>query len=827
MKPHRSSSWARLCFLLAANTLGVGLLAAVAAADSDKLELSTGLPQSTLAHVSGRDGMQQLVATLVRGEQQTDVTRTVHYSSAPEGLVDIDSSGYVTPIAEGKVVVRAELETDTGSPLSSSVELEVTHIHEDLPVNFANDVVPLFTKHGCNGGGCHGKASGQNGFKLSLLGFEPQEDYEYLIKEGRGRRLFPAAPERSLLLMKGTGTVPHGGGARLEVDSAPYRVLYRWINQGMPRGADSDPVPVGIEVFPRDRVMRPGAEQQLSVIATYSDGSTRDVTRMTQLESNDAEMAEVTPQGLVKTMDQTGTVAVMCIFQGHVDVFRATLPLGQTIEKFPPVANFVDDLVYAQLDRLGLPPSDVCDDATYLRRTTISLAGRLPTLDEAREFASNESPSKRVELVERLLQSTDYADNFATKWAAILRNKRDADNDKPATYSFYNWIHDSLHDNMPYDEFVRSIVTATGDISVNAPVAWYRELRDTSAMVEDTAQLFLGMRIQCARCHHHPFEKWSQRDYHSFSAFYSRLGRKKDNRNGSEQIFHQRGKATAKNPKTGEMLVPAGLDAEPVELTPLDDPRDVLADWMTQADNPFFAKALVNRYWKHFFGRGLVDPEDDMRVTNPSSNPALLDALAREFIDSGYDLKQLCRTICNSSTFQLSAEPNEFNKQDKQNFSRFYPRRLEAEILLDAIDQVTAMPTQFPGVPQGTRAIQLPDNGFNSYFLTVFGRPESSSACECERSSEASLAQSLHLLNSKDILGKVSHDQSQAAKLANDERPFEERISQLYLLTFARRPDADELKIATEYFNGKENPREAMEDIVWALINTKEFLFNH
>lgn len=802
------------CVLIAALVSGSNAYAT-------SLSVSTGRDNVKVAEVAGRDGVQQLIVTFTDDTGlEHDVTREASYTVQPEGVVTVDSTGLVTPYAEGTIEITVGF---TG--LTATQQVRVQQYDEDLPINFANEVVPLFTKHGCNGGGCHGKASGQNGFRLSLLGFEPTEDYEFLTKEARGRRLFPMAPDRSLLLQKAVAAVPHGGGQRIDPDSPPYRVIQRWISQGMPYGSESDPVTVGIEVFPKSRVMTPGAEQQLAVIAHYSDGTSRDVTRMAQLESNDAEMAEISPSGLVTTMDQAGTVAVMCIFQGHVDVFRATLPLGQKITELPPTANFVDELVFQQLQRLGLPPSPICDDPTFLRRTTIAIAGRVPTLEETEQFLADTSDDRRQKLVEKLLDSTDYADNFATKWAAVLRNKRKNDTDKPSTYAFYNWIRDSFHENLPYDEFVRQIITATGDVDVNAPVAWYRELKDPSALVEDTAQLFLGMRIQCAKCHHHPFEKWSQRDYHSFSAFYSTVGRKKSGQR--DQIFHRKGTATAKNPKTGESLVPTGLDANPLELSPLDDPRVALGDWMTAPENPFFARALVNRYWKHFFGRGLVDPEDDMRVTNPASNPKLLNALSQDFVDHQFDIKYLVRTICNSTTFQLSAEPNDFNRTDKQNYSRFYPRRLDAEILLDAIGQVTGVPTSFPGVPTGTRAIQLPDNGFNSYFLTVFGRPESSSACECERSTDASLAQSLHLLNSQDILGKVSDNNGVAARLTKDERSIPDRIRSLYLRALARQPDAEELQIAEDYLKSKESSREAFEDVVWAMINTKEFLFNH
>lgn len=792
--------------------------------DAASLTLDSGRGAGQVAVIAGKDGRQQFIATHVDDAGASrDVTRESTYEVSPAGIVSVDANGLAIPQAEGTATITAV----GPDGLKAQAEVRVEHFEVDLPINFSNEIVPIFTKHGCNGGGCHGKASGQNGFKLSLLGFEPGEDFEFLTKEARGRRLFPAAPERSLLLQKGTAQVPHGGGARLEADSPAYRVVHRWIAQGMPYGSEADPVATRIEVFPRDRVMTKEASQQLVVIAHYSDGSTRDVTRMTTLTSNDAEMAEVSPAGLVKTHGQTGTVAVMCIFQGHVDVFRATLPLGVEVTNLPEPANFVDELVFNQLKRLGLPPSAVCDDATFLRRVTIAVAGRVPTLAESQAFLADQDPNKRAATIARLLDSTDYADNFATKWAAILRNKRSKDEDKRATFAFHSWIRDSLHENKPYDEFVRDIVTATGEVSVFPPVAWYRELREPSAMVEDTAQLFLGMRIQCARCHHHPFEKWSQRDYHSFSAFYSRLGRKPTQFAGQDQIFHQQGQPTAQNPKTGEQLVPAGLDAKPPAISPLDDPRDALVDWMTQKDNPFFAKALVNRYWKHFFGRGLVDPEDDMRVTNPASNPELLDALAQDFIDHQFDLKYLVSLICNSKTYQLSAEPNEYNQNDKQNYARFYPRRLDAETMLDAIDQVTGVPTAFAGMPAGVRAGQLPDNGFQNYFLTVFGRPEASSACECERSTDASLAQSLHLLNSQDILGKVAFDQGRAAKMAGEERPFEQRIRELYLLAFSREPDAEEMEIARKYVESKQSSREAFEDVVWALVNTKEFLFNH
>lgn len=809
-------------FASAADTPGLGDPGAL-----KSISIETGRMVDGGFTIAGRDSSQQLVVT---GEYATgqlrDLTREVKFEVTPAGIVDVDATGWFTPIAEGTATVHAV----GPNGIDATTKVTVTNIEKDLPVNFPNQIVPVFTKFGCNGGGCHGKSGGQNGFALSLLGFEPTEDFEHLVKEARGRRLFPAAPDRSLLLLKASGLLPHGGGSRIEAKSPPYKLMRRWIEQGMPFGNDDDPVVTSISVFPKERLMSAAGTQQLTVVAHYSDGSSEDVTRMTQFDSNDTEMAESSPEGLITTGQLTGTVAIMTRFQGHVDVFRATIPLGVKVDNLPPAKNFIDELVYKQLEKLGLPVSATCDDATFLRRLSIDVAGRLPTQLEAEEFLADSDPNKREKLVDRMLASADYADYFANKWSAILRNKRAANNaDKAPTYAFHAWIRDSLNDNKPYDQFVREILASTGEPVKNPPVAWYREVKDASAQLEDTAQLFLGMRIQCARCHHHPFEKWSQEDYYGFSAFFSRVGRKnaRNAAQGTQYIYHQRGTAQSTNPKTGKPVPPTGLGSEPLTLAADEDPRQALVDWMAASDNPFFAKALVNRYWKHFFSRGLVDPEDDMRVTNPASNPELLQALAQHFIESKFDMKELVRTICTSQVYQFSAEPNDYNQNDKQNFSRYFPKRLNAEVLLDAVDQLTQSQTRFAGVPQGTRAVSLPDNAFSSYFLTVFGRPEAASACECERSSEANLAQSLHLLNSSEIQGKVSS--GRASQLAGDkERTHEEKIRELYLTAFSREPSAEEVAIAVGHIAKNEtNAKAAYEDIIWALINTKEFLFNH
>jgi len=777
----------------------------------------------------GPDARKQLVVDgRFAGGQVRDLTHKVRFSVKPAGIIEVDEHGLVTPLADGKATIIV-----TGpARLATKTAVSVESIATPPAINFPNHIVPIFSKYGCNAGGCHGKATGQNGFKLSLLGFYPSDDYEFLVKEARGRRVFPAAPERSLLLLKSTNTMAHGGGRRLDAEGYEYRLLCRWMEQGMPYGNTDDPTVERIEVIPASRSIERGGEQQLAVLAHYTDGATEDVTHIAQYEPNDSEMAETTTKGLVRTLDLTGDVAVMARFQGQVAVFRASIPLGAKVDDLPPTRNFIDELVFAKLKTLGIPPSGICDDATFLRRVSLDITGRLPAADEAQSFAADAGSAKRDELIDRLLAGTEYADYFANKWSVVLRNKRVNGNYTRGTIGFHDWVRRCFTDNKPYDQFVREIIGASGEMTQNPPVAWYRMVNTAERQLEDTAQLFLGLRIQCARCHHHPFERWSQHDYYAFSAFFSRVGRKNGMRGmqpqDDQRIFFNRGPATAVNPRTNETLKPAGLGSDPIEIDPDVDPRQALVDWMVAPENPFFARALANRYWKHFFGRGIVDPEDDMRVTNPASNPALLDALARHFIEHRFDLKDLVRTICRSAAYQLSSEPNEFNAGDKQNFSFYHPKRLTAEVLYDALNQVTGTTTNFNGLPSGTRAVQLPDTGANNYFLSVFGRPEAESACECERSAEANLAQSLHLLNSGEVQGKLSDGNGRLAALARDmERGDEEKVREIYAWVYARPPKADELDLTLAHLSQSENKQQAFEDILWALVNTKEFLFNH
>lgn len=709
-------------------------------------------------------------------------------------------------------------------------------------VSFVNDVVPLLTKSGCNTGVCHAKAgSGQNGFQFSLLGFEPQEDFEHLVNEGRGRRLFPASPEQSLLLLKATGIVPHGGGVRLEPNSKSYDLLLGWIRQGANYDGDSAPKLIAFEVVPREGSVNPNETQQLTAVARYSDGSQREVTDLALYEANDRAMAEVNGSGLVHFSDIPGKSAIMLRYQGRVAVYNASIRMAATVDSLPPSKNFVDDFVFANLKAIGVPPSPVCDDATFLRRVTLDIAGRLPTEEEASAFFVSQETNKRDQVIDALLRSPDYADYFANKWTALLKNRRDDASDLKSNFAFHAWIRDSLLANKPYDQLVRELLAATGTVIGNPAVAWYKRVKEPKEQLEDVAQLFLGVRMQCAQCHHHPFERWSQDDYYSLSAFFSQVGRKPSNTRGEDLIFHKRGIAAAKNIKTGAALKPAAL-GDPIPAIAADeDPRLKLVDWMASKANPFFAKALVNRYWKHFLQRGLVEPEDDIRDTNPATNPELLAALEKHFIDSSFDLKSLVRVITQSNAYQLSSTPNQYNIADRQNYSRYYPRRLQAEMLLDAIDAVTESQTDFPNLPTGTRAIALPDNSYNraSPFLKVFGRPESESVCECERVQSSSLAQSLHLINAGDVKAKLNQQNGRADRLAKEERPTEEKVRELYRAAFAREPRADELQIALEYLaevrtdaagqplDSAQSNRLNMQDLIWALINTKEFLFNH
>jgi hypothetical protein len=781
------------------------------------------------------DSAQMVVTGNLAGGKMQDLTGDVKYEIANAAMARVTSDGRIIPLVNGSTEITIRYGDKT-----AKLTLKTESCDVDLPINFANQVVPIFTKLGCNGGGCHGKSGGQNGFALSLLGFVPELDYQTLVKENRGRRLFPAAPDSSLLLLKAAGAIAHAGGKRMDEGSDEYKLLRRWIASGTPYGSEKDPTVTKITVSPEHRVLTRNNRQQFTVTAHYSDGTTQDVTQRAQYESNDTEIAIVEGAALVRSLELSGEAAVMARYLGNVAVFRATVPLGVKI----PDYNFeertvVDKFTQKKWKELGIVPSELSSDEQFMRRVCLDLTGTLPKPQQVAEFMADASKDKRDKLIDRLLETPEYTYLFANKWADVLRVKRRGQPDRAAgTFAFHSWIRESIAKDKPYDQFVREILAATGDENQAPPTVWYKELQDPQQFVDDTAQVFLGLRIACAQCHHHPYEKWSQDDYWGMAAFFGRVGRKNTavlggvaNQQSARQVIFNRPTGGVQNKRTQQIAKIQPLDGAPMEVASDEDPRQKLVDWMARKDNPFFARAVANRYWSHFFGRGIVDPIDDMRVTNPPTNAELLDALAKELVDSKFSLKHLVKVIVKSRTYQLSSSPNEFNKHDKQSFARFYPRRMSAEVLYDAVSLVTNTPATFGGLPTDkhspNRAIMLPDEAFASYFLDVFGRPQRISACECERVSEANLAQALHLLNSQEIQDKLTRANARADLLAKDPRPDAAKVDELFLWVFSRRPSAEHRQVALDHIaRHAMNKKVAYENLLWALINTKEFVFN-
>jgi hypothetical protein len=792
----------------------------------------------TVFRLRGGDSSQQLIVAAALKDRTQDLTENVEYQVADPKVVKVTTTGRVLPLANGTTKITAVY---GDKRVETTVTTESCDV--DLPINFANQVVPIFAKAGCNSGGCHGKISGQNGFRLSLLGFEPELDYATLVKENRGRRVSPSAPDRSLLLLKATGIIPHGGGKRIDIGSDEYKIIRRWIASGTPVGSDTDPTVTHISVYPEHRVTTRQNKAQFAVYAHYSDGSVEDVTRRAQYDSNDQEIAVVEPTGLARTLALSGEAAVMARYQGKVTVFRITVPLGVPVPdwKFEP-KTLVDVHTARKWKELGIAPSELCTDEQFVRRAYLDITGTLPTPAQVKEFLADTAADKRDKLVDKLVDLPEYGYLFANKWADILRVKRgNQQNQNRAfgTFVFHDWIRESLTMDRPYDEFVRSIVGAVGDESKCPPTVWYKDIQTPDQFVDNLSQVFLGTRMQCAQCHHHPYEKWTQDDYWGLAAYSARLARKNiqvPGLTGQQQqqqrlVLFTRATGSVVNKRTNKTAAIKPLDGPSLDVDADVDPRHKLVDWMVDPKNPFFARAVANRYWAHFFARGLVDPLDDMRVTNPPSNPELLDALAKDFVANKYSLKHLVKTICKSRTYQLSSEPTDFNRHDKQNYARYYPRRMSAEVIFDAVAQVTNSPTKFNGLPDDThaprRALMLPDESFQSYFLDVFGRPQRISPCECERVTEANLAQVLHMLTSEEVQQKVARAGGRADLLAKDQRPDTEKVEELFLWCVGQKPSAAKMEKALALIERNQaNKKVAYEDILWTLLNTKGFQFN-
>jgi hypothetical protein len=749
-----------------------------------------------------------------------DLTHHAHYRSADVGIARVSEVGVVRPAGDGKTSITVEIEGRT-------VQVPVSVAGTKLPrrFNFENDIIPVFSRYGCNSSGCHGKAEGQNGFKLSVFGFDPMADYSALVKEGRGRRLFPAAPEQSLLLRKMSGQMPHGGGAKVPRRAADYETVRGWIAAGMPFGALTDPAVASVRVEPRDRTLAPRDLQQLRVVAKYTDGREVDVTALARFQSNNEGLATVQANGLVMAGEVPGEAAVMASFMNAVDVFRVVVPRVGKIDKYPavPENNFIDKQVFQKLRKLNIVPSDLADDAEYLRRVYLDVIGTLPTPAEARRFLSDPRNDKRARLVDELLVRPEFADYWALQWADLLRVDRQALGHKRA-YAYYKWIHNSLAANMPYDQFARSIVSAEGLVGEVGPANFYRVMTKPGETASTLSQVFLGVRIACAECHHHPFDRWSQTDYFGMQAYFIGVGVRPGPH--GEALLAE-GTATTRHPRSGETVHAHALgETMPEKMAPGDRRRE-LADWMTRPDNPWFARNLANRLWAHFLGRGLVEPVDDVRATNPPTNPELLDALARHLVESKHDVRALIRTITASRAYQLSSRPNDTNERDEQNYSRAVFKRIGAEVLFDMVCQTTGVSERFGGSPPGTRAIQLWDSKVTHYFLKVFGRPERVSACECERVHEPSVAQVLHLLNAPEIQGRLSHEAGYVAKLTRREKDDGKLVEELYLTFFSRLPTGKEREEGLVYLGRHKDRRQAVEDLAWSLLNSLEFLFNH
>jgi hypothetical protein len=721
-----------------------------------------------------------------------------------------------------------------GKQLTSFEPKEVSEPDPQSP-SFVRDVLPMMAKAGCMAGACHAKAEGQNGFKLTVFSFDPKADYNEIVKDARSRRVFPAAPEESLLLLKPTGAIEHGGGQRIEPGSETYKTMVSWIRSGMAYQHTNEATLARVIVEPSNRTYQKGATQQLKLTAHYSDGSTRDVTHLADFVSSDKEIAKVSENGVVTVGTLEGEGVVVARYMGFVDACHITIPASRTLpaEKYAalPVNNYVDRFAFARFKELGLFPSELCSDAEFIRRSSLDAIGILPTAAQVREFLADTDSGKRRRWIENLLDHPAYADTWANKWTDLLRPNPDRVGVK-SIYFLDQWIRDAFRKNKPYDEFVREILLAEGSNHQDGPATIYRDRREPQDRTTLITQLFLGVRMECAKCHHHPTEKWTQDDFYQFAAFFGPVKQKGAGLSppisaGRETFFFAAGGAV-KHPVTDAVMKPRPLDTPELNIPDSEDPRRALAEWITKPENPYFAKAAVNRIWGAFFGRGFVEPVDDFRISNPVMHEELLNALASDFVKHGYDLKHVMRTIMNSRVYQLSATPNEYNLTDTKNFSRSYRRRLPAEVLLDAVNDVTGAQDDFNGCPPGTRAIQTWSYKVRSQFMDAFGRPNPSTDCPCERNMKSSVVQSLHMMNSRGLQEKLASAEGRVKRLAESKAPPEEIVTELYFSALSRPPSSEELQIALLPFNAEKATRQvATEDVLWALLNSPEFVFNH
>jgi hypothetical protein len=770
-----------------------------------------------------------LIATQDNSGRLLDRTFQVVWRSETPEVVAVDHEGVVTPRGDGDGRIVAELD---GVEARASVRVSGSAgpPHETLE----RDILPILTRAGCNAGACHGKARGQNGFQLSLLGFDAAFDLDAITREARGRRIFPPAPEESLLLLKATAAVPHGGGRRLERGSPAYMAVLRWIAEGTPRTPTAAPPLVRVEVTPAERIMDQGGEQQLRVTAHYGDGAAEDVTHLAAFQSSESAVVAVNASGRVKAGPIAGEAAITARYRGLFAGCEITIPLpgdvpAEVYDRLPR-ANFIDGLVWNKARRLGITPSEPASDATYLRRASLDVIGRLPTPDEARAFLTDTASDRRARLVDRLLERPEYADHWANKWMDLLRPNPYRVGIK-AVWNLDAWIRAAFRRNLPYDQFVTAAVTARGSTFRDGAATLFRDRREPEELAPLVSQLFLGIRLECAKCHHHPFESWGQEQFYEFAAFFARVGRKGTGLSppisGGEEIVYTATSGSVKNPRTGEALTARPLFGSAAVSDNADaDPREALAAWMTAPDNPYFARVAVNRVWSDLMGRGIVEPVDDLRATNPPSNGPLLDALADDFRRHGFDLKHLIRTIMASEVYRLSSTPNERNMTDTRNFSRHYRQRLRAEVLLDAISDVTDVFESFEAAAPRSRATAIWTHRVPSLFLDTFGRPDPNQDPPCERTADTSVVQALHLMNAPGVNEKLARDEGRVARLAASSASPQELAEELYLLAYSRLPTDEERAVAEGVFaEPGVTRRQAVADLLWALINSAEFVF--
>lgn len=700
------------------------------------------------------------------------------------------------------------------------------------PVTFLRDVAPILNKAGCTSGPCHGAAKGKNGFKLSLRGYDPQFDYEALLYDLSGRRFNRAEPARSLMLAKPTQQIAHGGGLRFEKDSSYYKIIYEWIAQGVPFGNPAKDSVAAIEVEPKEIAMpKPGETAQVKVVARFQDGQSRDVTKEATVESNTPDVVKVDATSKASG-ERVGEATLMVRYQGKFSTVPVTILNPKPGFAWKPLAqnNYIDQHIDAKLQKLHIQPSAITDDAGFLRRVSLDLTGQLPTPEDVRAFLADTTPSKlkRSKKIDKLIASPAYTDYWTVKWGDLLQSSRKFLGEK-GTYGFREWIRDSIAANKPYDKMVRELLTSRGSSYDDPATNFFRSTREAKPTMEKTTQVFLGVRMVCAQCHDHPFERWTQNQYYQMAAFFSAVGLRPGYEVGEEIIYDQRADYEMKHPKDSRIVPPQFLIASttPVKIPSDQRRRDALADWLVSKENPFFAKAIANRVWSYFLGKGIIDPVDDIRASNPPVNPALLEALTKDLTDHNFDLQHLMRTIVNSRVYQTSFVTNEWDEKDAYNFSHAMPRRLTAEQLMDAVASAAGARPVFPDTPEETTASQLPDPHVGKDgFLDLFGRPSRESACECERRADLSLPQALNLINGRTISDAIADPNGRVTKAVLAGKSESAIVEDLYLATLSRMPTKAEAENGLKYLSGGSRATRA-QDLLWALLNSKGFLYSY